>query len=143
MTRTVLPEVNILRACLAAPIVAPVATLLIGPLVDPGINLAMAPLVFIATLVIAYVAMLVVALPMALVLRNLGLLSAPVVILVAATLTAFIAFAIGVNFIDGMSRSDAGALALLSGAVATCVAVAWCLAADLGFRSISSWTASR
>lgn len=135
MTTTVLPEVNILRACLAAPVAAPIATLLVGPLLDPDINMAAAPLVFIATLTIAYIAMLVVMLPVVLVLRNLGWLSAPMVILAAATLTAFIAFVIGVNAGHGMSRSDAGVLALLSGAVAGVVAVAWCLAANLGFRS--------
>ena len=35
MRRTVLPEVNMLRACLAAPVVAPIATLLIGVLANP------------------------------------------------------------------------------------------------------------
>ena len=128
-------EGPLLRGALVAPLAAPLATLLLGPLFDEGISFAIAPLVFFVTVPVAYVAVLALGLPLALLLRRFGRLTTPNMVVSTVLLVFFVSLIVGLNSASSTPRSEAWQIAAFSSAVATAVAAVWCVIARIPWRS--------
>lgn len=128
----------IFKGALVAPLAAPIATLLIGPLLDSDISLLAAPIIFVAAIPLAYLATLIIGLPYAFLLRRLGRLTVVPCVAGAFAITLVIGAIIGRNL---PATADHGAwrLAALASLIAAVVAGVWCLVAAIPWRSGSRY----
>ena len=127
-------EGSLLRGALVAPLAAPLATLLFGPLFDKNISLAIAPLIFFVTVPVAYVAVLALGLPLVLLLRRFGSLTTPNVIVSTVPMVFFVSLIVVLNSASATPRDEAWQVAAFFSVVATAVAAVWCVFARIPWR---------